>query len=175
MMNKVLELIEVFKLFPFDPNKYEIVIHPQSLIHAIVFFKNGQRKFLYHETDMRIPIANAIFENDFDISKLFKIKNSLLNNFNKLKLEKVDKKRFPIVTLASKYFKVRSGPIILNASNEVLVAKFINKEISFKSIYLLKLFYKDFKKYAIKRRQISKIYIKLIDGPEEKLLKLLKE
>ena len=54
---------------------------------------------------MRIPIANAIFENDFDISKLFKIKNSLLNNFNKLKLEKVDKKRFPIVTLASKYFK----------------------------------------------------------------------
>ena len=38
MMNKVLELIEAFKLFPFDPNKYEIVIHPQSLIHLLLFF-----------------------------------------------------------------------------------------------------------------------------------------
>ena len=74
LMNKVLELIEAYKLFPFDPNKYEIVIHPQSLIHAIVFFKNGQTKFFYHETDMKIPIANAIYDNNFDINQLIKKK-----------------------------------------------------------------------------------------------------
>ncbi len=162
LMNKVLELIEAFKLFPFHHDKYEIVIHPQSLIHAIVYFKNGQRKFLYHETDMRIPIANAIFENNFDASRLFKTKNNLLKNFNKLKLEKVDKKRFPIVTLVSKYFKLNSGPIILNASNEVLVDKFIKREISFKSIYFYLravLRHKDFKKYAIKiSPKINEIY-----------------
>ena len=162
LMNKVLELIEAFRLFPFNPSKYEIVIHPQSLIHAIVFFKNGQTKFLYHETDMRIPIANAIYDNKFNFNKLVKTKKSILKDFEKLKFEKVDKKRFPIVTLLSKFFDLNSGPIILNASNEVLVSKFIKGKISFKSIY----FYlkavlrdKDFKKYAIKSvPKINDIY-----------------
>ena len=67
MMNKVFEVIEAFKLFSFEEKKYEIIIHPQSLVHAIVFFKNGQTKFLYHETDMKIPIANGIYENKIDI------------------------------------------------------------------------------------------------------------
>ena len=162
LMNKVLELIEAFRLFPFNPSQYEIVIHPQSLIHAIVFFKNGQTKFLYHETDMRIPIANAIYDNKFNFNKLVKTKKSILKDFEKLKFEKVDKKRFPIVTLLSKFFDLNSGPIILNASNEVLVSKFIKGKISFKSIY----FYlkavlrdKDFKKYAIKSvPKINDIY-----------------
>ena len=153
LMNKVLELIEAYRLFPFNPKKYEIIIHPQSLIHAIVFFKNGQTRFLYHETDMRIPIANAIYENNLDIHKVIESKKDVLKNFEKLKFQKVDKKRFPIVTLLSKFFEKSSGPIILNASNEVLVDQFIKGRISFKSIYLyLKavLGHKDFKKYAIK-------------------------
>ena len=66
LMNKVLELIEAYRLFPFDKIKYEIIIHPQSLFTQLFIFKNGQTKFLYHETDMKIPIANAIFENNFD-------------------------------------------------------------------------------------------------------------
>ena len=154
LMNKVLELIEAYKLFPFNPDKYEIVIHPQSLVHAIVLFKNGQTKFLHHETDMRIPIANAIYENNLDIRKIIKSKKDVLKNFEKLKFKKVDKKRFPIVTLLSKFFNRNSGPIILNASNEVLVDQFIKGRISFKSIYLYLravLGHKDFKKYAIKR------------------------
>tara|TARA_B100000959_G_C14977117_1_gene621954 strand:- start:916 stop:2091 length:1176 start_codon:yes stop_codon:yes gene_type:complete len=154
LMNKVLELIEAYKLFPFNPDKYEIVIHPQSLVHAIVLFKNGQTKFLHHETDMRIPIANAIYENNLDIRKIIKSKKDILKNFEKLKFKKVDKKRFPIVTLLSKFFNRNSGPIILNASNEVLVDQFIKGRISFKSIYLYLravLGHKDFKKYAIKR------------------------
>ena len=162
LMNKVLELIEACKLFPFNKKKYEIIIHPQSLIHAIVLFKNGQTKFLYHETDMKIPIANAIFEDNFDQKNYIYPKSNILKKFESLKFQNVDNKRFPIVTLLRKVSIDNSGPIILNASNEVLVDKFIDGEISFKSIYTyLKavLGHKHFKKYAIKRSpSIDEIY-----------------
>ena len=163
MMNKILELIEAFKLFPFDEKKYEIIIHPQSLIHAIIFFKNGQAKFLYHETDMKIPIANAIYDNDININKIINIKNNFINDLKHLKFEKVDKKKFPIVTLLTKKIYKNSGAIILNASNEVLVNEFLKNRLSFNSIYpcLKRVFRdKDFKKYAIKRSpNINEIFI----------------
>ena len=162
MMNKVFEVIEAYKLFPFNKNKYEIIIHPQSLVHAIVLFKNGQTKFLYHDADMIIPISNAIYDNDVDLKIFIKEKNDFTTKFKNLKFEKVDKKRFPIVTLLKKSFYNNSAPIILNASNEVLVQKFINAEISFSSIFKhLKavLRGKDFKKYAIKKKPtINEIY-----------------
>ena len=62
LMNKILELIEAMKLFKIPKEKLGILIHPNSLVHAIVKFKNGLTKFIYHETSMIIPIANAIFE-----------------------------------------------------------------------------------------------------------------
>ena len=162
LMNKVLELIEAYKFFPFDPKKYEILIHPQSLIHSIVVFNNGQIKFLYHETDMKIPIANAIYGSKINIKK-FKIKKgNFIENLKSIKFEKVDKKRFPIVTLLKKNIYKNSIPIILNASNEILVESFLNKKISFKSIYqcIKHLFRdRDFNKYAIKRSpNINEIY-----------------
>ena len=162
LMNKVLELIEAYKFFPFDPKKYEILIHPQSLIHSIVVFNNGQIKFLYHETDMKIPIANAIYGSKINIKK-FKIKKgNFIENLKSIKFERVDKKRFPIVTLLKKNIYKNSIPIILNASNEILVESFLNKKISFKSIYqcIKHLFRdRDFNKYAIKRSpNINEIY-----------------
>ena len=84
---------------------------------------------------MKIPIANAIFENKFDSENFIYPKKDILNKFGNLKFLKVDKKRFPIVTLLSKFSSSSSGPIILNASNEVLVNKFIDGKISFNSIY----------------------------------------
>ncbi len=162
MMNKVLETIEAYKLFPFNKNKYEIIVHPQSLIHAIVVFKNGQSKFLYHDSDMIIPISNAIYENNINSKIFIKDRNDFMMKFKNFKFEKIDKKRFPIVTLLKKSIYNNSGPIILNASNEVLVQKFIKGEISFSSIYrYLKavLGGKDFKKYAIKKApSIKEIY-----------------
>ena len=162
LMNKMLELIEAYKFFPFDPTKYEIIIHPQSLIHAIVVFKNGQTKFLYHETDMKIPIANAIYDNRIDIKKIVPNETNFIKNFQSLKFQKVDKKRFPIVTLITKKVYLNSGPIVLNASNEVLVESFIKNKISYSSIYQsLKRVFKDrdFNKYAIKKRpNIDEIY-----------------
>ena len=72
MMNKIFEVIEAQKLFDFPLNKIDILIHPESLVHAIVKFKNGLTKLLYHETSMIIPIANAIFENKLIISEFYK-------------------------------------------------------------------------------------------------------
>ena len=177
MMNKLLEVIEAFKLFPFDKKKYEIVIHPQSLIHAIVFFKNGQTKFLYHDPDMKIPIANAIYENKIDIKSLLKKKSNFLKNIGHMKFEPVDKKRFPIVTLLSRKIYNNSGAIILNASNEVLVNEFLKKQIGFNSIYpCLKrvLGDKDFKKYAIRKSpNIEEIY-KIDRWARQKTLSIIK-
>ena len=162
MMNKVLEVIEAMKLFPFDEEKYEIIIHPQSLVHAIVFFKNGQTKLLYHETDMKIPIANALYKNDINIKKILKIKSNFLMKNTDLKFELVDKKKFPIVTFLTKKIYKHSGSIILNASNEVLVNEFLKRKIPFNFIYpSLKRVFKDqdFKKYAIRRSpNIKEIY-----------------
>ncbi len=154
LMNKILELIEAYKLFPFDPTKYEIIIHPQSLIHAIVIFKNGQSKFLYHETDMKIPISNAIYNNEVDIDKIIKKNNNFLEKLKNIEFEKVDKKRFPIVTLIKNKYLSKSGPIILNASNEVLVDSFIKNKIPYNGIYdtLVRVFKdRDFSKYAVKK------------------------
>ncbi len=162
LMNKVFELIEAYKFFPFDKKKYEILIHPKSLVHAIVLFKNGQTKFLYHETDMKIPIANAIYDNKIDIKTLIKHESNFLKNLENLKFEKVDKIRFPIVTLLNDNIYKNSGSIILNASNEILVESFIRNQISFNDIHrCLKQIFKDrdFNKYAIKKTpDIKEIY-----------------
>ena len=87
------------------------------------------------------------------IKKFYLSKKDILKKFENLKFIKVDKKRFPIVTLLKKFSNNNSGPIILNACNETLVTKFIEGKISFKSIFFYLrsvLGHKHFKKYAIK-------------------------
>ncbi len=178
LMNKVFELIEAYKFFPFDEKKYEILIHPQSLIHAIVFFKNGQTKFLYHETDMKIPIANALYNNKINISSLIKKEGNFLKNLQHLKFSKVDKKRFPIVTLLTKKVYQNSGPIILNASNEVLVENFINNKISFNAIYqYLRVLFRDrdFNKYAIKKSPNTKEIYRIDKWARMKTIEVIKK
>ncbi len=178
LMNKVFELIEAYKFFPFDEKKYEILIHPQSLIHAIVFFKNGQTKFLYHETDMKIPIANALYNNKINISTLVKKEGNFLKNLQHLKFSKVDKKRFPIVTLLTKKVYQNSGPIILNASNEVLVQNFINNKISFNAIYqYLRVLFRDrdFNKYAIKKTPNTKEIYRIDKWARMKTIEVIKK
>ena len=134
LMNKVLELTEALKLFPFDANKYEIIIHPQSLIHAIVKFKNGTTYFLYHLPDMKIPISNALFDGKFNYVKYFK--NKKKNNFSDQTLEffPVDKNKFPTLRLIPKMNTSESSPIIINAANEIFVDEFLKNNIRFNDI-----------------------------------------
>ena len=149
LMNKILELIEAQKIFSFNPKKYEIIIHPQSLVHAIIKFKNGLVKLLYHEPDMKIPIANAIFDSKIEIKNFIKAKNNLKN----LEFSTPDKRRFPAIKLIPKLNKYISTPIIINAANEILVDQFLKKKISFTTIlkHLFSLLKdKNYRKYAIK-------------------------
>ena len=77
LMNKMLEIIEAQKLFNIPSSKLDVIIHPNSLVHAIIELKNGLIKFIYHETTMIIPIANAIFEKNLDIENFFRKKKKL--------------------------------------------------------------------------------------------------
>ena len=79
MMNKILEIIEAQKLFNIPKDKLEIIIHPESLVHAIFELKNGLFIFIYHDTSMVIPIANALFESKLEISTFISGKNTKKN------------------------------------------------------------------------------------------------
>jgi len=134
LMNKVLELIEALRLFPFSLKKYEIIIHPQSLIHAIVKLKNGTTKFLYHLPDMKIPISNALFNNNFNYFKYFTNKNIKKNLIQNLQFFPVDTKKFPIIKLIPKMIATKAAPIIINAANEIFVDQFLKSNIHFNDI-----------------------------------------
>jgi len=153
LMNKILELLEAQKLFHFKKHKYKIIIHPQSLIHAIVKFNNGTSKFLFHETDMTIPISNAIFNSKVEIADFINQRKKENLIFPNLTFEKVNKNKFPIIKILPKLNKYPSTPIIINAANEILVDQFLSGKISFNSI-IDNLFWvlkdKYYKKYAIK-------------------------
>ena len=152
LMNKILELIEAQKLFNIPGNKLDIVIHPNSLVHAIITLKNGLSKFIYHETSMIIPLANAIFDNKININDFYKKKiEPFVPNLN---FSKVDKKKFPIINLKHKANLYPSTSIIINASNEILVDQFIKGKIPYLAIskvIMSILRDRNYKKNAIKR------------------------
>ena len=164
MMNKVFEVIEAYKLFKFNKKKYKIVIHPQSYVHSIVRFKNGLIKMILYNTDMKIPISNTIYENKNSFSNESKIDTKILTN---LSFEKVNINKFPSIKLIKKCLNSGySTPIIINASNEVLVGLFLKGKINFLDIVatINKIFKdKDFNKYA-KRKPKSVKEIKTIDS-----------
>ena len=161
LMNKILELAEAQKLFNLPNKKIEILIHPQSLVHAIVDFKNGLKKFIYHETSMLVPIANAIFEKNFEIENIFNVKDTKIKN---LYFDNVNIKTFPIIKLKNRINEYPSSSIIINASNEILVDQFLHKKLPFlhiSKIIMDILGHRNYKKYAIQRpkniNQIKKI------------------
>jgi 1-deoxy-D-xylulose-5-phosphate reductoisomerase len=164
MMNKVFEVIEACKLFKFDKKKYKIMIHPQSYVHSIIRFKNGLIKMILYNTDMKIPISNTIYQNENSFSNISKIDIKILN---KLNFEKVNINKFPSIKLIKKCLNFDySTPIIINASNEVLVDLFLREKINFLDIVAIinKIFKdKDFSKYARRKPKTVK-EIKIIDN-----------
>ena len=164
LMNKVFEVIEAYKLFKFNKRKYRIIIHPQSYVHSIIRFKNGLTKMILYNSDMKIPISNIlnIKNNKFINSK--RIESRILNKINFLE---VDKKKFPSVKFIDKFINSgSSSPIIINASNEVLVDLFLKGKIRYLDIVsTINMIFKDkeFNKYA--RRKAKSIKdIKIIDN-----------
>ena len=74
LMNKVFEIVEAQKIFDIPYDKLDIIIHPNSLVHAILELKNGLKKLIYHDTSMKIPLANAIFDGKLEIDNFLKKK-----------------------------------------------------------------------------------------------------
>ena len=159
LMNKIFEIVEAQKIFNIPYEKLEIIIHPNSLVHAILELKNGLKKFIFHETSMKIPLANAIFDGKLDIENFYKRKPSIFEN---LIFKKVNSKIFPAIKLKKKMNLYPSTPIIINASNEVLVDQFLMKKIQFMDIIrILMNIMRDgnFVKFAVKKpKSIKEIY-----------------
>ena len=151
MMNKIFEIIEAIKIFNFDANKFEILIHPKSYVHAIVHYNNGLTKLLAHDTTMEIPIANAIYfgKNNYFHNKSFNFKK--LNDLNFLK---PNIQKFPLLKILNYKFKNTYFEVILVSINDGLVNMYLDGKIQYISIHknMLKLL-KDpfFVKYYLKK------------------------
>ena len=131
-MNKGLEMIETQWLFHLPPEKIEVVIHPQSLIHCIIEFIDGSMLCQLNEPDMVLPIQYALTypERRAGLLKSFDfVKNGRLDFFIP------DYERFPALLLAQEAMRTGGSlPCFMNASNEILVNRFLNKEISWNGI-----------------------------------------
>ena len=148
LMNKVFEIIEAKKIFNYNYNKLDILIHPKSYVHAIVKFKNGLTKILIHDTNMKIPIFNSFYSNFEKNIKTNKLNIETLNNLN---FNKVDFLKFPVIKILKKIPNNDSlFETIIVSVNDNLVNMFLNKKISFLDIskYLIKITdMAEFKKY----------------------------
>ena len=131
LMNKVLEVIEASLIFNMPISKFKIIIHPQSLVHAIIEFKNGLSSMLYHYNDMKIPITNSLYNNFFN----FKKTNDICLSLNKLTFNDPDIKKNPsLKILKFKNLLNENGFILINALNEILVQRFLENKITFADI-----------------------------------------
>ena len=160
MMNKVFEVIEAQRIFNIDLNKFKILIHPKSYVHAIVKFTNGLTKILVHDTNMQIPIFNSIYS-----EKTNKIKTKKLNisNLNNLNFIKVDTKRYPSIKILKTIpKKISFYETVIVSANDELVDLFLEGKIIFQDIvkYLYKILQmKEFLKF---KNRVPKKYEELI-------------
>ncbi|MFM8840213.1 MAG: 1-deoxy-D-xylulose-5-phosphate reductoisomerase [bacterium] len=132
LMNKGFEVIEARWLFDLSPEKIDVVIHPQSIIHSLVQFGDASIKAQLGTPDMRVPILYALFHPDRRHADLPKL--DLLTAGN-LSFFKPDTERFPCLRLA--YDAMRIGgtaPAILNAANEIAVQRFLENKARFLQI-----------------------------------------
>lgn len=132
LVNKCLELIEACYLFDMNESFFELVIHPESIVHSIVTFNDGSSICQMSNPDMRVPIANAMSD-DNRLSISFQP-----IDFNNLKLnfESFPNDRAEIVNLAREAVREDSSKgIYFNAANEIAVENFLKKRITFRQIY----------------------------------------
>ena len=159
MMNKVFEIIEAKKIFNLNYSQLEILIHPDSYLHAIVKFNNGLSKLLVHDTNMIIPLFNSIY---FNTDKKLKSKNLDIRALNNLNLENIDSIRFPVIKILNNMCEEDSlFETVIVSANDKLVNLFLENRIKFTDISLIFLKVtklREFKKFKlIKPRNIDEI------------------
>ena len=132
MMNKGLELIEAFHLFPVTEKQIEILVHPQSVIHSMVDYVDGSMLAQLGTPDMRTPIAYALA---WPKRMAAPAPRLALEEIATLTFEAPDTDRFPALRLAREALKTGgSAPTVLNAANEVAVHHFLERKIGFLDI-----------------------------------------
>ena len=132
MMNKVFEIIEAKKIFNLDYNKLDILVHPSSYIHAIIKFKDGMIKIIAHDTNMKIPIFNSLYDNH---QKSILSEQLNLKKLNSLNLNQVDTNKFPSIKIIKKL--QNKNPLletIIVLANDELVNLFLLKKLNFTDI-----------------------------------------
>jgi 1-deoxy-D-xylulose-5-phosphate reductoisomerase len=132
LMNKGLELIEAARLFPVDPDRIEIIVHRQSLIHSLVEYADGSVLAQLGPADMRTPIAYCLAWPERMATPMAPLD---LVAVGRLDFEAPDDQRFPALALARLALTAGGArPAILNAANEVAVAAFLAGKIGFLEI-----------------------------------------
>ena len=135
LMNKGLELIEAHHLFAIPPDEIDVLVHPQSVVHGLVEFRDGSVVAQMGPPDMRIPIAHCLAwprrldgpAPRLDLAKL-----------RELSFETPDTARFPALALARRALSTGgAAPTVLNAADEIAVGEFIAGRISFPAITAL--------------------------------------
>ncbi|MEQ8321574.1 MAG: 1-deoxy-D-xylulose-5-phosphate reductoisomerase [Rhodospirillales bacterium] len=132
MMNKGLELIEAYHLFPVSGEQIDILVHPQSVIHSMVEYVDASVLAQLGTPDMRTPIAFALAWPDRMEAPSPRLK---LEDIKTLTFEAPDSQRFPALRLAREALNIGgSAPTVLNAANEIAVNAFLKEGIGFLEI-----------------------------------------
>lgn len=132
LMNKGLEVIEAHWLFRIPPERIEIIVHPQSIIHSLVEFVDGSVKAQLSLPDMRLPIQYALLYPERHPSPVQRLD---LTKIGVLTFEPPDENRFPCLRLAKLAVQIGGTmPAVMNAADEVAVSAFLQRQIGFTDI-----------------------------------------
>lgn len=132
MMNKGLELIEAYHLFPVEPHQLSCVVHPQSIVHCLVSFKDGATLAHMAMPDMRTPICYALGWPERLEAPTKRLDTAALSGMT---FEAADDVRFPALAIARQALEAGGlAPAIMNAANEIAVAAFLERKIGFGEI-----------------------------------------
>ena len=132
MINKIYEVIEAKNIFNSSYKKIEILIHPNSYVHAILKFDTGITKIIVHDTTMRVPIFNTLYSDD---NKKLKSKKIDIDKLNNLDLKKINIKRYPMIRLLNLLPSKHSlFETVVVSANDTLVQLFLENKIKFTDI-----------------------------------------
>src|SRR5712672_1125749 len=136
LMHKGLEVIEAFHLFALTPDEIDVLVHPQSIVHGLVEFRDGSLIAQLGSPDMRIPIAHCLAWPDERLAG--PAPRLDLARAATLTFEEPDLARFPALRLARSALEAGGGaPTVLNAANEVAVEEFLGRRLGFTGIAAL--------------------------------------
>ena len=172
MINKVYEVIEAKNIFNIPYNKIKILIHPKSYIHCLIKFNKGLIKIIAHDTTMKIPIFNTLYNQS---DKSIKSKPVDFFGLNNLNFSNVDLKKYPMVNIL-KYLPEKNSlfETVIVSANDTLVNLFLDKKINFVDLYkeLIKFIkHKEFLNYKNKSPKNIRDIVRLNNYVRSKILK----